>query len=246
MRAIKLCFFIYAIVLFSCSSGEFSTDTGKGGSMARFTIVGNYLYIVDFEHLHTYDVKDKNNALKIGVKEVGEGIETIYPFKGKLFIGSANGMYVYSIGYNGMPEYLSDIVHIMSCDPVVADDRYAYVTLRGSGNCRFGAPADLLEIMDIRDVRNLKKVASHPVPEPYGLSIDDNILFICHGQFGLGIYDISNPKELKKIKMIENVHSFDVINDNKLLLVVGKSGFYQYDYSDINNIELLSTIPVGI
>ena len=43
-------------------SGE-SSGTGIGGSMARFTIKGDYLYTVDSYDLKTFDIKDKVNPM---------------------------------------------------------------------------------------------------------------------------------------------------------------------------------------
>jgi len=35
-----------------------------------------------------------------------------------------------------------------------------------------------------------------------------------------------------------------VIPNNGVLMMIGEDGLYQYDYRDIENIELLSVIPV--
>ena len=57
-------------------------------------------------------------------------VETIFPFKDKLFIGSQNGMFVYNINNADNPSLVGQFSHVQSCDPVIADDDYAYVTLR--------------------------------------------------------------------------------------------------------------------
>lgn len=243
---IKIMIVSIAFVCANCSadSDSGSSNEGKGGSMARFAIVGNFLYIVDYSDLHTYNIADWGKPQRVGLKNIGEGIETIYPFNGKLFIGSSTGMYAYEIKDEGAPEFLTNVQHIVSCDPVVADDKYAYVTLRGSGDCRFGSE-NMMQIINIENISSPYIVLEQSVTEPYGLAIDEDILFVCHGIAGVGVYDVSNRKQTRHLTTI-NTEAFDVICDNKTLMVTGKSGFYQYDYSDINNITFLSAINTGI
>ena len=43
----------------------------------------------------------------------------------------------------------------------------------------------------------------------------------------------------------EEINTFDVIPVNEILIMIGTDGLYQYDYSDLNEISLLSKIPIG-
>jgi hypothetical protein len=82
--------------------------------------------------------------------------------------------------------------------------------------------------------------------EPYGLGIDDNILFICDGSAGLKIYDASDPMSIdqNKIKQYSEIDAWDVIPLGDVLLMIGSDGLYQYDYTDLENIRELSVIPI--
>jgi hypothetical protein len=154
-------------------------------------------------------------------------------------------MYVYSVNQNGEPEYLSSFAHVLSCDPVIVNPPFAYVTLRMTSSCRIGFNTNQLDILDIQDLASPKLRHSYPMPEPHGLSVDGDYLFICHGKEGLGVYNVQNPDSLKEISTIKGIETFDVISDKQRLLVIGPSGLYQYDYSDINKINLLSKIEIG-
>jgi len=46
------------------------------------------------------------------------------------------------------------------------------------------------------------------------------------------------------IAHFEEINAFDVIPLDNLLIMVGVEGISQYDYSDLNDIELLSTLPI--
>ena len=60
--------------------------------MARLTIAGNYMYSVDRTDLQTFDISTPSDPKPWTKINIGWNIETIYPFKDKLFIGSMTGM----------------------------------------------------------------------------------------------------------------------------------------------------------
>ena len=81
---------------------------------------------------------------------------------------------------------------------------------------------------------------------PHGLGLDDQTLFITEGELGLKVFDVTDPNTIDAnlIKQFQNINGFDVIPNDGLLMMIGDDGLYQYDYRDIENIELLSVIPV--
>src|SRR5690606_30065758 len=88
------------------------SPSGKGGSLARFTVSGNYLYAVDASRLITYNIEQSGNPQQVKASEVGFDIETIFPYKDKLFIGSGEAMYVYSIANPANPVRIGMVSHI--------------------------------------------------------------------------------------------------------------------------------------
>jgi hypothetical protein len=83
--------------------------------------------------------------------------------------------------------------------------------------------------------------------EPYGLGIDNKILFVCDGQAGLKVYDASDPLriDLHMLKQYTNLKAFDVIPFGNVLIMIAEDGIYQYSYADLQNIHELSKIPIG-
>ncbi len=216
-------------------------STGTGGSLARFTIVGDYLYTLSGSAMQLFDIKDPADPSVWNMIHIGWDIETIFPHGDKLFIGGQTGMYIYDNRNPAKPVLISRFAHITSCDPVVVQGNYAYVTLRGGTNC--GGREDLLEIIDISDIKNPELAASYPMDGPYGLGIDGGILFICDGEGGLKLFDVSNVHQLRLIDVIEDIFPFDVILNSKRAVVVEKYGLNQYDYQVPENVELISRIP---
>jgi uncharacterized secreted protein with C-terminal beta-propeller domain len=82
--------------------------------------------------------------------------------------------------------------------------------------------------------------------EPYGLGIDDEILFVCDGKDGLLVYEASDLATIpqKKIAHFPNIDAYDVIPFQDYLFMIGDDGFYQYDYSNLQNVYEVSFIPV--
>jgi hypothetical protein len=214
-----------------------ATGTGVGGSMARFTIVNDFLYGVSMSKLYAISLYNPAQPVVTNEKDLGWGIETIFPFKDKLMIGSNTGMFIFSLDYPSNPFQLGQFSHARSCDPVIADGSYAFVTLR-SGNTCVGND-NQMDVLDISNPVSPQLVKTYPMDNPRGLSKDGNTMLVCDGN-ALKVYDASNVNALQLLQTISNTEAFDVIAIDKLAIVVGKDGLYQYDYSNPSAVTLRS------
>lgn len=217
-----------------------SPDTGTGGSLARFTISNNHLYVVDNRQLHTFSISDQQNPVKVNVTDIGFDVETIYVWKDKLFIGSRDAMYVYSIADPGAPSLLGTASHVRACDPVVANDSIAYVTVRSGSTC--GGDINALYVYDLKNV--LQPVQRNVVTlnNPMGLGIKDNTLFVCDAGRGLRIYDISSPYYPTQLALVTGETFYDCIPDGDLLFCMIDGGVAIYDIADRNHVTLKAKI----
>ena len=212
--------------------------------MARFTLYDNYLYAVDNTALRLFNVSDAVNPVLESESYIGWNIETIFPYNQKLFIGTQTGMLIYSLSDPSSPEYISRFNHASSCDPVVVEDNFAYVTLRAGNLC--GDDQSQLDVIDISHIESPNLLKEYPMSEPYGLGIDNSILFICDGNAGLKIFNAIDPTHITDNKLAEyqEINAFDVIPLGDVLLMIGSDGLFQYDYSDLDSIQQLSFIPI--
>ncbi|MEM9141457.1 MAG: hypothetical protein AAGA86_00630 [Bacteroidota bacterium] len=216
-------------------------DTGQGGSLARFKIVGDFLYAVDSHNINIFEISDLANPQDMADVFAGFDIETIFNRGEHLFLGSMRGMYIYDISSPGQPEFVSEFEHGTACDPVVVDGDYAYVTLRGGNGC--GATDSGLYIVDISDISVPELTIFYPLDGPYGLGIKDEKLFICDGDSGLKVYDKTDVENLVSLSHFKDITTFDVIPLENHLLMVGDQILYQYRYLE-DTIELLSTMDL--
>jgi len=228
----------------STSNAPATTAAGVGGSMARFAIYEDFLYTIDASSLYLFDITQIDDPQSGARVDIGWGIETLFPYEDKLFIGANNGMHIYDNANPEAPEHLSTYQHIQSCDPVVVEGDYAYVTLRSGNACQ--GFTNQLEIVDISDLRNPKAFQTYPMQNPHGLGVDGKCLFICEGEFGLKLFDKTDLTTIDDhlVANYTNVHAFDVIPLNGVLMMIGEDGLYQYEYDCEGKLELLSTIPV--
>ena len=247
MRSIKSNIYIFFFLLLTCcesgSDNANSASIGQGGSLTRFAISNNILYVVDNKAIKVFDISE-NNFDQLNEVEVGFGLETIFVRAPYMYLGANDAMYIFSISDPLNPTFIFRYAHIMSCDPVVVQGNRAYVTLRsGETMCNRGINA--LEIIDITNPENPTLIANYPMNNPHGLGVDGDLLFICEGNEGLKFFDISDELNIGLIQHITDIHAYDVIPRDGLLILTGEDGIFQFEYSDVNTpLQLLSKLPV--
>lgn len=240
-------YMLLGVVLFllSCNDQDGTTAnlTGKGGSLARFAVTDTHLYAVEDETMKVYQIMADGALEKVNEVDLQWGAETIYATGQRLYIGKNDGMVAFDISHPATPVYYTSYNHFVSCDPVVVQDTLAYVTLRSS-NCR-PSGANQLDVVNIKDPMQVSVVGSYSLTEPYGLGIDGDLLFVCEGDHGLTLMDVSEPVNAKLIKRYPEFHAYDVIPNHGTLIMTGNDGVAQYDYTDKNALKKLSLIPVA-
>ncbi|MCB0698310.1 MAG: hypothetical protein H6551_02285 [Chitinophagales bacterium] len=237
MKYISYIVFAFAIlVTASCSkqdNGNLATaspdsgGTGQGGSLARFTIADDYLYVVDDKKLYAYSLANPMSPKLTSTQNIGEDIETIYSFKDKLFIGSQNAMYIYSIANGASPDKLGEASHVRACDPVIANEDVAYVTVRSGTGC--GGTINALYVFDITNILSPRQKTVINMEGPWGLGMSGSRLYVCNGSSGMNIYDISNKYYPKLVQQIYDATYYDVIVYNDVLICMVEGGTLLYE-----------------
>ncbi len=192
----------------------------------KIFVQGNYIFLNEIDKgVHIID---------------NRGIETIYPFKNNLFIGSQSAMFVFNTANPAQPVQLTQYAHMTFCDPVIADDNFAYVTLRTETICH-GAENEL-DILNIQNLQTPWLVKSYRLTNPHGLAKSGNTLLVCDGAAGLKVFDVEDVNNLRLLQTVEGIDAHDVIAQNNNAIVVAKDGLYQYDYTNRSNVTLKSRI----
>jgi hypothetical protein len=239
-------FFLLIIIAFAvlqsrCGKEMNSADgkiSGAGGSLARFAIIGSYLYIVSQSDLDVFDMSDPTKPVLKKTVPVGFMVETIFPFNDKLFMGGEFGMYIFSLEQPDNPRKEGSVQHLRSCDPVVANDSLAYVTLTRQSRC--GGGINALHVYAVKNIMNPVLLYEQEMKSPGGLATKQNALYVCQAENGLAIFDLKNPKRPAMIQELKDEAYYDVIPYGNLLIAYIKDGISFFDVTDPLKPVLLS------
>lgn len=160
-----------------------------------------------------------------------------------LFIGSTTGMFIFDYASNpDYPQYVSSASHVRSCDPVVAQGDFAYVTTHGGTNC--GGNTNVLAIYDIKNIKIPNLIKQYDMSYPLGLGIDNATLFICEGDYGFKVFSAESPRDIdiQLISEYPEIKAYDVIARKDVVIITSSDGVYQYSYKDPSNLKLLSKV----
>ena len=216
--------------------------TGISGSYALMTIKDDYLYVIDNNRLKPISISNPTELQVSDDVYLSWNVETIFPHGDYLYMGTTTGMMIYNTVDPSQPEWQGSISHARACDPVVVQDDYAYVTVRSAGWC--GGDINQLDVVNISDKSNPYLVQSFEMNDPHGVGIDGNTLFVCDGDQGLKVFNAENPSKAgdELIKRFGNIDAVDIIPFHGIAMVIAEDGLFQYDYTDPENLSLISSI----
>jgi hypothetical protein len=217
-----------------------SGGTSVGSSLAIFTIVNDHLYTVEQSLLNAFSLGDPVNPVRVSSQQAAWNVETIFPFKDKLFIGSMSGMYIFGLTDPSKPSYISQFNHAQVCDPVIADDRFAFVTLRTGSRCT--GTTNQLDVVNIENISAPVLVKSFNFRNPHGLSKDGNVLFVCDEYAGLKVLDASDPANLVQKASLPVGKAIDVVATGGKAFVMLDNAIQIYSYDQQFNVALLGNI----
>ena len=221
------------------SNGSSSVPTGIAGSFSRFGLVDEYLYTVDNSTLKSWSLAQPDCPATTDSVLVGWNIETLFPWKDRLFIGSQQGVFIFNNSNPKHPVLESTFWHATGCDPVVCDDNHAYVTLHDGTTCN--GTLNQLEVINIENLPVATLEATYSMQRPFGLAVRDQYLYLCDD--GLKIYDKSQATNLQQLAHLDKLKATDVISlDSNHLLVIGDDGFFQIDVTNPSEPKLISQI----
>lgn len=216
--------------------------TGKAGSLARFAIAGGYLYCIDYSDVVVFDIADPLRPQLKNRVNVNWEIETLFPHEGTLFVGGRRGVYLVDITDGESPKPISQFEHGRGCDPVVVEGDRAYVTLRSGTSC--GDIRDQLHVIDISNLYSPRLLKSIDVSNPYGLAVDDGIVYLCDGSAGLKIIDTRELDNARTIGTIPGISPYDAILIGTKLIVTTDDRATVYDVGSPATPMAMGSIPL--
>jgi hypothetical protein len=207
-----------------------ASGSGANGSITRFITYNNYLYIVDFNNLKSFDISNPGSPILRKTTNVGFNIETIFEYKGNLFIGSNEAIFIYGLANPAEPNLKSQFNYfIPGRDPVVALDSVAYSTTRNL----FGSGGNL-NIVNIKNLDAPIGVDMLAMPSPYGLAVNQNALYVCNGASGISVFNRTNAymPVLERTFNLPNETFYDLIVRGNLMICYVEAGIILLNVSN--------------
>ena len=219
-------------------AGVASPSTGS--SFATFAVIDDYLYYVDGVDLVTMDISAPEDPVEIARFHINWTVETLFPTANFLFVGGTRGMYIFDRSAPATPVLVSSVQHFRACDPVVVWEEMAYVTLRGDNRC--GDSPNVLLSISIADPKRPVIVGERTMDPPWGLTVNEALLYVSTGPKGFELLDIATPKTPVLVKKWYHGETRDFIWDNDRLYVMGTDDVSLYDVTAPNEPILRSRI----
>ncbi len=227
------------------SSAPSGGGTGKGGSMARFTISGETLYTLNDRYINAFDISVPDAPSPDISQPVPFDVETLYSYDGYLYVGAEAGVYIYDKNLDQVGEF----IHTRSCDPVVIQNGIAFVSLSSGSQCRLDSGENTLQFLDVRDPLHPTLIGKKNMFHPTGLGIDGENLFVCDGAGGLKLFDVNvtDNNETNSTSVIltynkassqPDINCYDVIAHKDLLVVSNGEDVKQFDYTHLPMVPL--------
>ena len=215
---------------------SFANSNNGAGTLNRIAVDFGHVYILMKSKLLVLD--NSPTALSyINNIDLYKGVETVYTYDNKIYIGSQSGVYIYDASTPENPSKISRVDHAPACDPVLPYGTKAYLTLRSVENqgCNYEGK-NTLYVIDMSDENGPVVVQSIKINTPYGMAIINNYLFVGQGENGFTVFDISSDDDIVEVAKVPGLVVFDIMQhpaNPNILLVSNSYGIKEYhiDYT---------------
>jgi len=172
MKKLLATVFVCVFLLVSCDEGGSGSSsnadgvTGIGGSTARMTISGDYLYAISGDRVQLLTISNPGSPAPWTQVQIDWDIQTLFPYEDYLLVGAADGMHILDNTDPGSPRHVGDFQHARTIDPVVAQNDIAYVTLREDPSSPFNEIVNQMNVIDISDMTQPTLLDTIPMQGP--------------------------------------------------------------------------------
>jgi hypothetical protein len=206
------------------------TSNGAIGTANRIAYAADHVYVVGRTTMTT--LSDRGDLEWVSSQWLTTGMETVYPYENKLFVGTQRSMMIFTLDDPGNPTQTGTFFHGTACDPVYPEGDLAYVTLRTGDVSNCPGNVNALVVVDVSDIRQPWQEKEIEMLSPFGLSKIGDRLYVGEGKNGLKIFDLDNPRDPQLLAHIETIEAYDIIADvhhSNLVLIAGPDGLTYYE-----------------
>ena len=222
-------------------------SAAQSGTVNRINKNGDYIYLISNSNIIVINDNSFESNFARNQSPITD-METVFPHKDHLFVGSSSSMGVFNLNNPMNPEEAYTFDHATSCDPVLPHHDVAYITLRNTENdVRCQGNINTLIVVDIEDINRPAELNTTEMTSPYGMTIIGNHLFVGEGANGLKIFDITDNKAPQLINQNSSIEAYDIISDpqnSNIIFIAGPQGLSQFTIDENLNLNIQSTIEI--
>ena len=206
--------------------------------------------------LRCFDLSDparprQTGALDVGALEGEEGFVAAFPSGRHVAAIVKNSLLVVDISEPSQPRQAGSI-GIAGARAVAVTDRFAFVTMGGSGFRWSGLPrAGGLQIVDVSDPAHPRALGSTDVGNPRGVAVAGRYAYVTtergtRAPVGLHVLDVSEPARPHKIGHVAGPDGGTlVLHENHALVSGGYNGLFVVDVADPIHPRFVTRLSVG-
>lgn len=233
-----------------CDDVHYNTYVGPFAKSTTLPIFAEYrdlLFVNTFNSLYTIRLSEKEPTKNDEVANSYFFCESIFTYKDFLFLRSPTSTYITpsKLPINHDQIVYTNNINLESYIDISNDLLFSTYTQHKYLSSVHSQTHQLL-VYDISNGNISDEIASYALTSPKGLAIENEILFICDD--GLKVFQVQQTGELT----IDLLTHYKTIHGGKptflgknTLLLIADDGLYQYDYSNLKEIKLLSKLSVG-
>lgn len=249
----------------SDSSGDSGDNISQTGSEARFVVMDDQLYTISAQDMTVYGVSDARFPVLDYRAKLPFTPDALFTEGNYLIAVSGSGVYLFDISVPSEPSLIMRYTGIHACKGFAIQGSKVFVALNHQSSCvdqydpydsNYRVESDdslqinKVQIFDVSDLENPVELNSISVFDPTALAVKDDRLFVCDGEAGMKVYDVSDAAGISRVASQVDIQCDDLIlvsaSDNETLLravMLESEKIKQFSFdSATNSFELQSQI----
>lgn len=210
----------------------------------HFSIYNDLLYTVVKDTMRIFNLYTNENKLEskpINTIAIGWNAKAIFNYNMYLYANTPSGLIRYSLENPIYPQYIDRISDISGNYDLIIEDNFIFASIRKNQVEVTDSNSGKLVIMDLHNPKS--PLATYQMKNPRGITLTKQYLFICDN--GLKIYDRENLANIRLLATYNDINGYHIFMYAKYLMVITTDGLYQYDYSNIQDLKLVSKLATS-
>lgn len=238
---------VCSIIFVSCG-GYKNAEPLKffGANPEHFKIASNGKYfVVEGDKIHFLDTASASSLTITEALPITESFSNLSGNQDTVFlqIGKEIAFYQLLTKNNNYWEKVASITGSNKCDVFAKVGKYLVIA-NGNQECATDSAKGLIKVYSLEKLNTPTLVATDLITNPKDIIVYKNTIFIAQGSYGLKAVQLSADGKMGLVKEYPNFKAEKLTMNSKrqILVVTSLNNITQYDVSNVQNIQVLSSV----